>query len=159
MKQCIKCKKICLSSEFWKNKRNPDGLQNTCIHCQKSRWFDQVSMDPDKRAWFREQEKKKAEANVKAYLIRLAKRRAKDKGILCTITEKDFELPELCPIRLCKLEKHRGNPKYNSFSLDRIDPNQGYVPGNVRVISWSANQMKSTWTKEEIERLYLYVNQ
>lgn len=42
-------------------------------------------------------------------------------------------------------------------SLDRIDPNFGYIKGNVAVISWQANKYKSNMSKEIIEKLYKYV--
>lgn len=41
----------------------------------------------------------------------------------------------------------------NSFSLDRIIPGKGYVVGNVRIISWRANQLKSNGTVEEFEKI------
>lgn len=38
-------------------------------------------------------------------------------------------------------------------SLDRIDSRKGYVPGNIAVISWEANQMKRAYSKEAISLL------
>lgn len=38
----------------------------------------------------------------------------------------------------------------SSPSLDRIDNRMGYVPGNVWVISWKANRMKSDASMEEL---------
>lgn len=35
-------------------------------------------------------------------------------------------------------------------SIDKIIPNLGYVPGNVKVISFMANHMKSHATKEQL---------
>jgi hypothetical protein len=37
-----------------------------------------------------------------------------------------------------------------SPSLDRIDNNKGYIKGNVEVISWKANIMKSNASPEEL---------
>jgi hypothetical protein len=41
----------------------------------------------------------------------------------------------------------------NSPSLDRIRPERGYVPGNVRVLSDRANRLKSNLTYEELVQL------
>jgi hypothetical protein len=41
----------------------------------------------------------------------------------------------------------------NSYSLDRIDSNKGYVKGNVWVISRRANVIKNNATLEELELL------
>ena len=45
-----------------------------------------------------------------------------------------------------------------SPSLDRIDPNKGYVKGNVQVISRLANIMKSNASPEELRAFANWVN-
>ena len=34
--------------------------------------------------------------------------------------------------------------------LDRIDPTQGYVQGNVRLVCWQAKKMRAELTDEEL---------
>jgi hypothetical protein len=73
------------------------------------------------------------------------------------LTKDDIHIPEFCPLLGIPLfiadgKKHA---KYNSPSLDRIDPLRGYTKDNVWVISHKANTMKSSATFEEFETLYL----
>lgn len=85
-------------------------------------------------------------------MLNRAKTRAKKNNIPFSITEKDIVIPEYCPIMGIKLEHHRGRPgAYKSSpSLDKIIPELGYVPGNVRVISQLANQCKGNASIEEM---------
>lgn len=78
------------------------------------------------------------------YLYRTAKSRALRKGIPFSITIFDIEVPTHCPVLGLRLEvRPRGGKKDHSMSLDRIDCDKGYVPGNIVVISHKANQLKS----------------
>ena len=44
-------------------------------------------------------------------------------------------------------------PKDDSISLDRIDSSRGYVPGNIIVCSWRANNLLSNATANEMALL------
>lgn len=43
--------------------------------------------------------------------------------------------------------------KYNTYSVDRIDSNQGYVPENIQFVSTAINLMKSTMSDLETKFL------
>jgi hypothetical protein len=45
----------------------------------------------------------------------------------------------------------------NQPSLDRVIPALGYVPGNVRVISFRANRLKQDATAEEVAAILDYI--
>ncbi|UOF81207.1 restriction endonuclease pacI-beta-alpha-metal hnh motif 1.97A [Caudoviricetes sp.] len=49
-------------------------------------------------------------------------------------------------------------PNDNSPSVDRLVPHLGYVPGNVRVISWRANILRRDATTRELKKLVKYLN-
>lgn len=55
-----------------------------------------------------------------------------------------------CPILDTKLELGAKVPTLASPTLDRIDNDNGYVPGNIWVISNLANIMKSKATVKEL---------
>ncbi len=46
----------------------------------------------------------------------------------------------------------------SSPSLDRIDPDQGYVHGNVQWLSHKANRIKNNATLDELRRVYEFMN-
>lgn len=123
----------------------------------------------DQKKWYQEVGKHKAKEyyknnrarilkNTKDYLsdinnkrkqqVHIAKSRAEKKGVPFTITVEDIEWVEVCPI--LEIPLSYSGDKWNSPSLDKIDPTLGYVPGNVRVISQMANSMKAHATKEQL---------
>jgi hypothetical protein len=106
--------------------------------------------------------------NFLKHMLIGAKSRAKRKGLEFSLVLSDLIMPELCPILGIKLVTHHetdaGNGQgHNRFdespSLDRIDNDKGYVPGNVRIISWRANHLKSDGTADEHEKIAFYIRQ
>lgn len=95
-----------------------------------------------------------------AFLLSRTKDRAVKQDIEFNITVDDIAIPTTCPmLGIALFFPERGtitgkNP--NSPSVDRIDPNQGYVKGNVMVISWRANQLKNDSTLEEMEMIVAF---
>jgi hypothetical protein len=92
-------------------------------------------------------------ANPLNILFGTAKRRAKRDDLLFTITKDDIRIPELCPLLGIPLKVHCGRPGDGSPTLDRIDNTKGYIPGNVWVISYKANTIKSNASLQELEML------
>lgn len=89
-----------------------------------------------------------------AYLFNIAKQRCKKTGTEFTITVSDIQVPEFCPLLGVKLDSYADSVDVHP-SLDRIDPKQGYVPGNVWVVSHRANRIKSDANFEELIRIGL----
>ena len=92
-------------------------------------------------------------------MLREARRRAKERGVEFSIRPDQLEWPKdgLCPIKRVPLEKNKGMVMANSPSLDRVSSDRGYVPGNVRVLSWRMNNLKGDLTVDEAENLLLYM--
>ena len=78
-----------------------------------------------------------------------ARRRAAQSSLLFRISLEEIRIPSKCPVFGIPLLIGRGRSE-NSPSLDRIIPERGYVPGNVRVISDRANRLKSDRTLNEL---------
>lgn len=97
--------------------------------------------------------------NPKSYLLHNAKSRAKKKGIEFNLTADDFEIPSHCPVFGFPLELTWGEgTKDNKPSLDRIDSSKGYIKGNVQVLSWRANNLKSDGKLEEFIKLVEFMS-
>ena len=93
----------------------------------------------------------------KRELVRKARQRAKKNALPFTITEHDFEYPTHCPVLGIELHPGTGKQTDSSPSLDRTRPALGYVPGNVRVISYRANTLKSSATLKEARLVVAYL--
>jgi hypothetical protein len=104
---------------------------------------------------------RRSKTTLSRRLVSLAKHRAKKNNIPFDITFEDVHVPEFCPALGLRLERNVGGRAQGKRSptLDRIDPKKGYVRGNVIVMSAKANQMKSTGTPEELERVAAFVRQ
>lgn len=77
------------------------------------------------------------------------------RGIVHTISKEDIPLPETCIYLGIQLDYYRPNKgegiRYpHSPTIDRIDPNIGYIPGNIQVISDLANRMKQNASPEQL---------
>ncbi len=90
---------------------------------------------------------------VRYRLYHLAKHRAKKHNIPFTITQEHIQIPAHCPVLGMPLRPGKGRAHCGSPTLDRIIPTVGYVPGNVRVISFRANQLKSNGSARELRQV------
>lgn len=115
--------------------------QNDALH-KKARW----------RARSNECERARHDADIRTLLLKGARARSKARGVPCTIVLADIFVPDVCPVFGTPFHRGRGigGALPSSPSLDRVRPEAGYVPGNVRVISRRANSIKSDATLEEL---------
>ena len=106
--------------------------------------------------------------NNKNYLkicLNNIKTRAKKRGLDFNIELEDIKTPAICPIlgipivvkqSITNFNDYKG-PQPDAPSVDRIDNTKGYVKGNVQVISYKANSMKSNATPEELLKFAYWV--
>lgn len=165
---CTKCGKEKPLEEFSKNKQGKYGRRAFCKECEHK-----IQNSPERLARRNELRRLKRENDeyrlarnlkdtetrhnnedsIKKALVRAAKARAKKKGIPFDITIEDFTLPEKCPLLEIPLTVGYENAQENSYSLDKIIPELGYVKGNVWVISNKANAIKNNASLEELQLL------
>lgn len=146
MKTCSNCRVSKPENEFHSKGRRAERASwcRSCVH------------DKVRERWARCTENPHAPANsirIARRMVQRTRRRAKLAGREVAITWEDLlPLPTHCPILGYELvyrsQNMVGEPA--SASVDRIDPDRGYVTGNVRVISWRANTLRNNGTLEEM---------
>lgn len=94
--------------------------------------------------------KKYKETQRELYLYKMAKTRAKKRGLEFTIEKEDIIIPDYCPYFNEKLIFDAVGYHPYSPSIDRIDSTKGYIKGNIEVISSQANRMKWDATQEQL---------
>ena len=137
-KKCGKCLKIKKFIDFRKNKNAAFGYSYFCKECDNQRIYTR-----DKRK----------------VLLNAAKKRSKDNNLEFNLDINDILLPQKCPILGIDLQFNTGKAQSNSYSIDRIDNNKGYIKGNIQIISFKANTIKNNTTFKELELVYLYMKQ
>lgn len=80
------------------------------------------------------------------WLLHHAKRRARLAGYESNLELSDITIPKNCPLLGVPLLKSKRAISENSPTIDRVNPNGGYMKGNVWVVSQRANRMKSNMT-------------
>ena len=93
--------------------------------------------------------------DIRRYLFVGAKARAKKCHIEFTIKIEDIIVPQFCPILGMELKRNVGSrtAQDNSPSVDRIDSQKGYIPGNIQVVSYRANTLKNSGSAAEHRRI------
>lgn len=131
MKNCSKCGNP--SERFRKNRHgNPSSV---CLQCANK----------EHAAYYRK--------NPVIYLLNACRDRCRKRGLPFDLVKEDIVVPSVCPVLGIPLE-HGTKPFHdNSPSLDRIVPSKGYVKGNVEVISFRANRIKTDATFAEIQKV------
>ena len=95
--------------------------------------------------------------NKERSVLTKIKARAKATNIEFDLEVEDIVIPNICPILQIPINKNASKMSPDSVSVDRVDNNRGYIKGNVRVISMSANRKKNDLTLYEAEQLVAYM--
>lgn len=109
----------------------------------------------DPKYWQNRHRHKRLE-QPEVYLWRNAKYRAKRKAVDFDIQLEDVVIPLRCPVLGILLTPSEIRLQDSSPTIDRIRPSEGYIKGNVEVISWRANRLKGECTPEDLQKLARY---
>lgn len=89
-------------------------------------------------------------SNMIKSILRRLKHQAKRRNIPFDLKEEDIVLPTHCPVLGIELKFNEGKAEDNSYSVDKIIPEKGYVKSNIIVISRMANRIKTDATIEQL---------
>jgi hypothetical protein len=162
MAWCGRCESHKPVTEFWRNNKSKNGLQYACKSCCAIHNSDWARANPDRWKTIVVRSKlKRAKADPVLLWARHtasnAKGRARKIGVPYSLTFRDLVpiAPEFCPVLGLRLVyAERGRARHDaSPSVDRLDLAQGYVPGNVIVVSWRANFIRSNATPAELRAI------
>lgn len=161
-KQCPTCKQVLPVEMFYKNKTKRDGLSSVCKHCHsrsQALWLANGG-----REKLKAYEKANSVSRKTRNMFSDARARAKKKNLpfdidldyVRSMIGENAQIALRCPVLGMPLDWSAQRSESvgalpNSPSLDRIDPERGYVKGNVWIISHRANTIKSNATHEELK--------
>lgn len=140
----------------------------TCRTCHQTRPIDEFNTRGNKtrhlhhsqcKSCSAERTRRYREKNVEARLWSSAKMRAKTLGLPFNLDVSDIIVPSHCPVLGILIDPSYRRRSENSPSIDRAIPSLGYVSGNVVVISWRANRLKSDASVDELRRIASYYEQ
>lgn len=133
-RRCILCDLNKKKKEFYKNNKS------TCKKCTSVRVRQLLGDNLERSIWMR------------------SKARAEKKGMGFDLDIKDIVIPTHCPVLGMQLELNNTHyTKDSSPSIDRIDNTGGYTKGNIRIISFKANRIKSNHTIEALRAVVKYM--
>lgn len=89
--------------------------------------------------------------------LNVIQQKCKKKGIEFNLTVDDLTLPSHCPVLGIELNYFNTSISDDSPSIDRIDPDSGYIAGNVQIISMKAIRIKSNGSYNEILKVAEYI--
>ena len=138
MKTCHICVKTKPLTDFQKSSTNADNRDNRCRQCKKAAYL------------------KKRRENYFHYYCSGKRSECKSKNIPFNLTPDYLESiwTGTCPIYGYTLSRAaEGRGSCHSAHLDRIDPNKGYIVGNVAWISGRANRIKYNATAQELRKI------
>ncbi len=147
-KKCFKCKKFKSVDNFSKNRSTFDGYQKVCKDCFSN--YDCVKSNyKNKNILFKN--------DLKLYLRNRTssfERKCKQKNLKFDLT-KDFlyELYEKqngkCYYTNVDIKHNIGCFQYDSISIERLDPNEGYTKDNIVLACFAINSFKGFMNEKE----------
>jgi len=135
---CLECKKLIDKNYKEKNKEH----------------IKEYHKKYSKKNYTTENRRKKYRENIEMELLHHAKNRALLKNLEFNISKEDIVIPKNCPIFNIPLNFDN---KDNVPTLDRINNAEGYIKGNIQVISFKANRLKNNGTIEEFKKIICYM--
>lgn len=92
-----------------------------------------------------------------SYAVGVIRRRCKKSGVECTLIPSDISSlwnrqNGICPITGWEmtLRKSGTGLTKNTMTVDRIEQTNGYIPGNIRLVAFAANNARYIWSDSDL---------
>lgn len=165
LKACRKCGNEKPVTAFQKDPLCTGGFRHKCRECcnEYTRQWNAKNKEKVRATGRKSRHKRKASDPMQSSLKEMlngARWRARKSGVPFAVTVVDFDPPILCPVLGIPIDygrKQTAGPKDDSPSIDRIIPQLGYVPGNVRIMSFRANRIRNNGTLEDFRKLVAFL--
>jgi hypothetical protein len=150
LKRCPCCEQNKNAKEdFGIDKRRSDGHNVYCKSCIRTKLRASRRLNPELHKEYSARDRQR---NPKRKMLDSAKRRAVNQNVPFNITEGDIDIPKICPICRCVMIRNIGQASGGPCSptLDKWNPDLGYVSGNVWVICMECNNHKGELSGDEL---------
>jgi hypothetical protein len=166
MKKCSKCNGIFSESLFYADASKADGRRGCCKSCDSASCRDYQRRNKKqtrayRRKWYATHRKETSahnrrsrERNMGCVLISAARSRARHKRLPFDLDHHRDEIIARVALARCELTgialNMTGKRAFDSASLDRITPEDGYLYRNIRVVAYSVNCALGTWGEHKL---------
>lgn len=149
-KKCYKCKTFKLVNEFAKNRNSPNGYSKLCKECYSN--HDSVILSYKKRS-----------SLIRTDIIAYFEYKTNYLKYKCALKNIPFGLDKSylynmyiaqnkkCHYSGIELFHNIGCSDYNSISVERLDPELGYIPGNIALVAFNINSFKGMMNESEFK--------
>lgn len=170
---CSRCKSPKRADDMCRDRSKQGGFARYCRPCQTQRSREWQKANPERARANAKKHLAKPETkakralmakmwsrkSVKSTLLTKARGRANKECLPFNLIKEDITIPDTCPALGIPISVSDGEYGAGSPTLDRIIPKNGYVKGNVAVISHRANAIKSDASLAELEAITRYVRE
>lgn len=153
-KLCKKCNTTKILGDFHYDSGSSDGHRTYCKVCSiKDACVWSLNNKEKRNNTVRNRRAKDKLGSI----LSLARQRARNNNLEFSLTREDVSIPETCPVLGIEIKCANNKLLDSSPTIDRIDSSLGYIKGNVLVISWRANRLKSDATISEVRCILKYM--
>lgn len=151
MKKCTRCKEMKAVECFSRDRNRKDGHNPHCKECCRS-YQQELQKDQTFRDRVNEKHRERRLMNRGHALVKAAGRRSARVGIPFDLDGHIADIQDRIDAGFCELTgipfNLAGGRTFDSPSIDRIIPSEGYVYSNVRIICDGMNTALGNWGEE-----------
>ena len=167
---CTVCKETKPITEFTRNKNKKTGFEARCKKCARQAIAEYRRNNPEKytetklRSYSKNKDKLNqrnrewGKSNRGYLMVQGAKRRAKASNLDFNLDQHKEEIQARVDKGYCEMTgipfNLKGGRMWDTPSIDRINPERGYVYENIRIVCRAMNCMLGNWGANVMEKVF-----